>query len=222
MGIKVIITGSTGMVGEGVLLECLQNPDVEKVIIINRKPYPISHAKLEEVLVQDFFDLNSIKEKVQDFDACFFCAGISSVGINEADYIKITYDMTLSVAGFLSKNNPNLVFTYVSGQSTDSSEQGKTMWARVKGKTENDLMKLPFRSVYNFRPGFMEPVKGQKNIKPLFKILLLLTPVFKLIFPKTVCTLNEVGRAMVNCVTKGYPENILEVADIKLLAKKIS
>lgn len=220
MGIKVIITGSTGMVGEGVLLECLQNSDVEKVLILNRKSYSISDPKLEEILIKDFFDLNSISEKVKDFDACFFCAGISSVGMNEADYTKVTYDMTLSVAEFLSKQNPDLVFNYISGQSTDSSENGKIMWARVKGKTENDLLKLPFKAVYNFRPGFMEPVKGQKNIKPFFKILLLLTPIFKLILPKSVCTLHEVGRAMVNSVTKGYYKNILEVADIKSLSKK--
>ena len=150
MGIKVIITGSTGMVGEGVLLECLQNSDVEKVLILNRKSYSISDPKLEEILIKDFFDLNSIIEKVKDFDACFFCAGISSVGMNEADYTKVTYDMTLSVAEFLSKQNPDLVFNYISGQSTDSSENGKIMWARVKGKTENDLLKLPFKAVYNF------------------------------------------------------------------------
>lgn len=220
MGIKVIITGSTGMVGEGVLLECLQNQNVDKVLIINRKSYSFSHPKLEEILVKDFFDLNALKEKVKEYDACFFCAGISSVGMNEADFTKITYDMTLSVADFLSKQNPNMIFNYVSGKSTDSSEKGKVMWARVKGKTENDLLKLPFKAVYNFRPGFMEPVKGQKNIKPVFKFLLLLTPVFKIIFSKSACTLNQVGQAMVNSVTKDYDKNILEVADIKLLAKK--
>lgn len=219
MGVKVIITGSTGMVGEGVLLECLQNENVEKVLILNRKSYPISHPKLEEILIKNFFDLSSINGKAEDYDACFFCAGVSSVGMSEVDYTKVTYDMTLSVANFFSKENANMIFTYVSGKSTDSSEQGKLMWARVKGRTENDLVKLPFKAVYNFRPGFMEPVKGQRNIKPLLKILLLLTPILKLILPKSVCTLTEVGQAMVNSVTKGYHKNILEVADIKSLAK---
>jgi nucleoside-diphosphate-sugar epimerase len=219
MKIKVIITGATGMVGEGVLLECLQHPDVEKVLMINRKHFDLQHPKLDELIVPDFLDLKHVKHALNGYDACFFCAGISSVGMKEDAYRKITYDVTLNVARTLSDVNPNMVFIYVSGAQTDSSEKGRLMWARVKGKTENDLMKLPFKKVYNFRPGFMKPFPEQKNINPYYKYIGWLFPVLKTIAPNTVSTMRQVGRAMIQSVIKGYPKDILEIKDINSLSE---
>jgi len=214
--IKVIITGATGMVGEGVLFECLQNPVVTEVLAINRKHYEMQHPKLKELLVTDFLQLQDFAEHIKGYDACFFCAGISSVGMKEDKYTHITYDTTLSFAKTLLANNDNLVFTYVSGAHTDSSEKGRLMWARVKGKTENDLATLGFKAEYNFRPGVMMPFPAQKNWKPVVKFLI---KIIKVIAPKSVLTLEEVGKAMINAVTRGYAKNILEVADIRQLAK---
>jgi uncharacterized protein YbjT (DUF2867 family) len=217
---KVIITGATGMVGEGVLLECLQHPDVVQVLIVNRKHYDASHPKLKELLVPDFFNLAAYSEQLAGYDGCFFCAGVSSVGMNEADYTKVTHDLTLAFATELAKLNPGMVFTYVSGSHTDSTGQGKTMWARVKGKTENDLMKLPFKGVYNFRPGIMKPSEGQKSIKGLYKVIAFIFPLVKLLAPGIVLTLHTVGRAMINCVRKGYSKAILEIEDISIAGKE--
>jgi uncharacterized protein YbjT (DUF2867 family) len=214
--IKVIITGATGMVGEGVLFECLQNEKVAEVLIISRRHYDLQHSKLKEVLVTDFFKMDSIAESIKGYDACFFCAGVSSVGKNEKDFTHRTYDTTLAFAKSLLAVNPAMVFTYVSGAKTDSSETSRMMWARVKGKTENDLAKLGFKSEYNFRPGIMQPFRDQKNWKPAVKFLV---RVVKFVAPKSVLTLQEVGRAMINAVTIGYPKNVLEVADIQALAK---
>jgi uncharacterized protein YbjT (DUF2867 family) len=213
---NIIITGSTGMVGEGVLLECLENPNVKNVLMLNRKANWIKHPKLKELLVSDFTKLDAVANELKGYDACFFCAGVSSIGMNEADYTKFTYDTTIAVAKKLLELNPGMVFDYVSGTSTDSSEKGKMMWARVKGKTENDLMKMGFRKQFNFRPGIMKPIKGQKNLKTSYKILIPLTAPF---FGKKVLTLKEVGMAMINSVTKEYPKQILEIADIRALAE---
>ena len=161
--IKVIITGATGMVGEGVLFECLQNPAVGEVLIINRKHYELQHPKLKELIVPDFFELDRFSAEIKGYDACFFCAGISSVGMNEEKFTRITYDITLAFAKALLAVNSGMSFTYVSGSYTDSSEKGRVMWARVKGKTENDLAKLAFKAEYNFRPGGMLPFDGQKT-----------------------------------------------------------
>jgi uncharacterized protein YbjT (DUF2867 family) len=220
MGIKVIITGATGMVGEGVLLECLANKAVEKVLIVGRRPYGLKHDKLRELIVPDFFDLTTVEDVLAGYDACFYCAGVSAVGMSESEYIHITYDTTLHFAKTLLKLNPNMVFDYVSGKSTDSSEHGRMMWARVKGATENTLMKIGFKDVYNFRPGLMKPTAGQKNINHFFKFLSGLYPVLHAIFPNSTCTLKEVGLAMINSVVKNYGKKILEVKDIKILAKK--
>jgi uncharacterized protein YbjT (DUF2867 family) len=217
MGIKVIITGATGMVGEGVLFECLRNNEVSEVLIINRKHYELNHPKLKELLVPDFFQLDKYPETIKGYDACFFCAGISSVGMKEDKYTHITYDTTLNFAKTLLQANNNMVFTYVSGAHTDSSEKGRIMWARVKGKTENDLVKLPFKAVYNFRPGGMQPFEGQKNWKTSYKIIV---KIIRLVAPKVVITMEELGNAMINCVTKGYDKNILEIKDIKQIAKQ--
>lgn len=214
--IKIILTGATGMVGEGVLLECLENPNISEVLSVSRKPSGKKHAKLKEYLVSDFLSIDVNDENLKGYDACFFCAGISSVGMSEEDYTKITYDTTLHFAKVLLNLNPEMVFNYVSGASTDKTESGKLMWARVKGKTENDLKKLGFKDAYNFRPGFMKPVEGQVNVKWFFKPLVWLFPI---ILPSKSLTLHEVGRAMINAVQKGYPTSVLEIQDIKNLAK---
>jgi uncharacterized protein YbjT (DUF2867 family) len=217
---KVIITGATGMVGEGVLLECLENPNIEQVLIVNRRHYEASHPKLKELLVPNFMDLSKVTSQLSGYDACFYCAGISSAGMKEADYQHITYDITLNFAQTLAHLNPGMVFTYVSGLYTDSSEKGSIMWARVKGKTENALTRLPFKGVYNFRPGFMKPAEGQKNVKWYFKPILALYPVLHLLFPNKVSTLKQVALAMINTVLKGYSKKILEIKDINQFAKE--
>ncbi len=222
MSLKVIITGATGMVGEGILLECLAHTAIEQVLIVGRKSYNLEHHKLKEFIIPDFLQLDTAESRLTGYDACFFCAGVSAVGMKEAAYSRVTYDTTMHFAKKLVKLNPNMVFIYVSGQGTDSSEKGRLMWARVKGKTENALMQLPFKAVYNFRPGLMKPTPGQMNIKPFFKFIDSLYPVLRRIFPNNSSSLKEVGLAMINSVTIGYEKPILEVKDIKLLAKKNS
>ncbi|WP_312921895.1 NAD-dependent epimerase/dehydratase family protein [Empedobacter brevis] len=217
--LKVIITGATGMVGEGILQECLTNPEVEKILLINRKPSGYSHTKIEEIIHPDLSDISSLSEKVTGYNACYFCAGVSSVGMNEEQYTKVTYDLTLGFAKTLAALNPQMTFCYVSGASTDSTEKGKQMWARVKGKTENDLMQLPFKAVYNFRPAFMKPTKGAKNVKGLFKVINALYPVFRLFSTTYFLTLEEVGKAMIKATTNGYSKPVLEVKDIAALSK---
>lgn len=218
MNIKVILTGATGMVGEGVLLECLDHPAVTAVLIVNRRPSGRQHPKLKECIVPDFFNLAAFTDQLTGYDACFYCAGVSSLGMKEPEYTRITYDTTLHFAQQLLRLNPAMVFSHISGASTDSSEKGKIMWARVKGRIENALIRLPFKGVYNFRPGFMRPTPGQQNIKGYNKVLGGLYPVVRLLFPNQVSTMREVGLAMINSVLFGYPKQILEIKDIKLLA----
>ncbi|WP_218625324.1 NAD-dependent epimerase/dehydratase family protein [Mucilaginibacter sp. dw_454] len=218
MGIKVIITGATGMVGEGVMLHCLNSAEVEKVLIVNRKHYEMQHPKLAELLVPDFMNLSAVSDQLVGYDACFFCAGVTSVGKKEPEYTHLTYDTTLHFAETVAAANPNLVFTYVSGASTDSTEKGSTMWARVKGRTENALFRLPYKKAYAFRPGVMKPVDGQQSLKGTYRWFLWVIPVVNLFAPKIVLTLHQVGQAMINCVTKGYNKPILEVADIRTAA----
>jgi uncharacterized protein YbjT (DUF2867 family) len=218
MKIKVILFGATGMVGEGVLHEALKHPDVESILVIGRRSCNVKHKKLKELLHKDFFDYSTIGEHLRGFNACFFCLGVSSVGMNEQDYSRITYDLTMQAARTLSGFNPNMTFCYISGTGTDSAEKSRSMWARVKGKTENHLRRLPFKAVYLFRPGLMKPTKGQKNVKPLFKVLGLLYPLWKVLSPKNVCTLEEVGLAMIQAAQIGYTKQILENKDIAQLA----
>lgn len=215
--IRVIVTGATGMVGEGVLHECLQHPDVREVLIVNRKPAGISHPKLKEIVHADFFDISALEPQLVGYDACLFCLGVSSVGMKEAEYRRMTYDLTMHVAETLSRTNPAMTFCYISGANTDSTEKGRSMWARVKGKTENDLMKLPFKRVYNFRPGFMKPTKGLKNTLSFYKYIGWLYPLTRTLGAAT--TLAELGRAMIHAVTQGYPKQVVEVKDIIQLAK---
>lgn len=220
MKANVILTGATGMVGEGVLHECLMHPDIEKILIIVRRPSGISHSKLEEIVHKDFFDLSAIENRLSGYNACLFCLGVSSVGMKEPEYTKLTYTLTMGFATVLSKLNPEMVFCYISGASTDSSEKGRMMWARVKGKTENDLMKLPFKKVYNFRPGYMQPTKGLKNTLSFYKYISWMYPALRALLPGSTSTLKELGLAMINAVVKGYEKNILEVRDIVQLAKE--
>lgn len=218
MKLKVIITGATGMVGEGILQECIANPKVEKILLINRKPSGYVHAKIEEIIHGNFNDIGPIADRVKNYDACYFCLGVSSIGMNEETYTKVTYHLTLDFAKTLSSVNPQMTFCYVSGASTDSTEKGKQMWARVKGKTENDLMKLPFKAVYNFRPAFMKPTKGAKNIKGIYKLINVLFPFLRLFSASYFLTLEQVGKAMINVTIAGYSKHVLEVTDILLLS----
>jgi uncharacterized protein YbjT (DUF2867 family) len=218
MKIKAIITGATGMVGEGVLLECLNHPDVERILVINRKPGGVSHPKLREIIHADFFNLAPMESQLAGYNACFFCLGISSVGMSEADYKHVTYDLTLNVGQLLARLNPDLTFCYVTGAGTDSSEQGRIAWARVKGATENALMRL-FKHAYMFRPAFMKATPGQKNVKSYYKLFAWIYPIGRALYPAGFCTLQEVGLAMINAVSRGYPKQILDVEDIAKLAK---
>jgi uncharacterized protein YbjT (DUF2867 family) len=215
---KVLITGSTGMVGEGVLLECLKHSGVEQVLVINRKPGGVSHPKLREIIHGDFFDLKPIEQQLTGLNACFFCLGVSSVGMSKDEYRHITYDLTLNVAQLLAKLNPVTTFCYVTGKSTDGSEQGSVAWARVKGATENALLRL-FKQAYMFRPGFMKATQGQKNVKSYYTFIAWLYPIGRALYPAGFCTLQEVGQAMIKAAIKGYPKQILEVKDIVALAK---
>lgn len=220
--VKAIITGSTGMVGEGVLLECLKHPDVESLLVINRKPCGVTHPKLKEIIHIDFFNLLPIESKLSGYNACFFCAGVSSLGMKEPEYTRVTYELTMNFARALSKLNRDMTFCYVSGAGTDSSEKGRMMWARVKGRTENDLMKLNFKNVYAFRPAFMKSIKGQKNAPKFYKYILWPYPVLNKLFPQYFGTLSDVGLTMINCAVYGFEKKVLEAKDIAELAKKTS
>ena len=217
MAINVVLFGATGMVGEGVLHECLQHPEVASVLAISRRPSEIHHPKLKELIHKDFFDYAPIERELTGYDACFFCLGVSSVGMKEEEYRQITYDLTMSTARTLSKLNPAMTFCYVSGAGTDSTEQGRLMWARVKGKTENDLMKLPFKAVYAFRPGYIKPTPGLRNAISAARAIAPLYPVLHALMPKYVCTLEDVGLSMIRVVTSGYSKKILECKDITAL-----
>ena len=216
---RVILTGATGMVGEGVLLTCLRNPAVTRVLVLGRRPCRIEHAKLRELIVPDFNRLADLRDQLQSaapYDACFFCAGVSSVGMDEASYKAVTHDTTLNVARVLQAAFPTMVLVYVSGRSTDSTAQGKVMWARVKGQTENDLQRLGFQAQYSFRPALMLPVAGQKHLKPLYKWLL---PLLKPFMGYSSLHLSQVGQAMIHAVQRGHPKPVLEVEDIRQLAQ---
>lgn len=218
MMIRAIVTGATGMVGEGVLHECLQHTDVEHVLVVGRKTCGVVHPKLTELLVPDFYDLSAFVNQLTGYNACFFCLGVSSVGMNERDYYRATYTLTLHMATLLSQRNGGMTFCYVSGVGTDSTEMGSSMWARVKGKTENDLMALPFKQVYNFRPGYIHPTEGLKNTKSYYSYLSWLYPVLRRLFPSSVITLRQLGLAMIHSVDKGTQKRVLEVKDILALA----
>lgn len=219
MKLKVIITGTTGMVGEGVLQECIRNPEVEKILLVNRRPGGYSDSKITEIIHKDFFDISPIEDQLIGYNACFFCLGVSSVGMKESEYFSLTYTLTMGFAQKLANLNRDMTFCYVSGAGTDSSEKGRSMWARVKGKTENDLMKLPFKRVFAFRPGFMKPTTGARNVNKYYVLVGWLYPLFRIVLSGYVSTIKEVGQAMIICATKGYDKQIIEVPDIKKLSK---
>ncbi|GKU79017.1 NAD-dependent epimerase/dehydratase family protein [Paenibacillus sp. L3-i20] len=219
MKIRAIITGVTGMVGEGVLHECLQHADVEHVLVINRKPCGVSHPKLTEIIHKDFFDLSAIKSQLSNYNACYFCLGVSSVGLKEEEYSRLSFNLTVHMAEVLAGLNSDMVFCYVSGMGTDSTELGKRMWARVKGKTENHLMQLPFKKAYMFRPAYINPIKGLKNTHKSYYAFMWLFPILRRLFPNVTVSLEELGIAMIHTVTKGYDQSILESKDISNLAK---
>ncbi|MDO5608770.1 MAG: epimerase [Capnocytophaga sp.] len=215
---KVIITGTTGMVGEGILLECLQNEKVTEVLSISRKPCGIENPKLKELLVSDFFEIGNYAEHLKNYDACFYCVGKASAGMTEAEYTKVTYDTTIHFATVLKQLNPNITFNFVSGKNTDNTEKGRVMWARVKGKTENELSRIFKEKAYHFRPALMKPFKEQKHLYGYNNIThRVLYPVMSLIFPAS--TLSQIGKAMIHTASKGFPKHILEVKDINEMAK---
>lgn len=205
------------MVGEGVLHECLQSPLVEKVLLLNRKPSGVVHPKVTEVIHGNMHDLSSVEGKLIGYNACFFCLGISSVGISKEEYYKITYELTMHVAETLSRLNADMIFSYISGASTDAN--GRANWARVKGKTENDLKLLQFKKVYNFRPGFMKPTPGLKNTLGFYKYITWMFPLLRVLTPGSVGTLTELGQGMINTTAYGYPKDTLEVTDIRAAAQ---
>ncbi|WP_316759124.1 NAD-dependent epimerase/dehydratase family protein [Pedobacter aquatilis] len=215
---KVILTGATGMVGEGVLFECLENRAVTGVLIIGRRNYDLEHPKLKQLVLKNFSEIKNHSDLLKNYDGCFFCAGVSSVGENEESFTRKTYDFAVPFAKALSEINPEMTFIYVSGNRTDSSEKGKVMWARVKGRTENALMKLPFKGQYNFRPAIMTGTKGQKNVKTIYKIL---GPLMSPFLSAKTLKLSEVGKAMINAVSEGYSKQILEADDIFDLSKNM-
>ncbi len=214
MSIKPILFGATGMVGEGVLHEALKDSSVESVLVIGRRSCDVTHPKLTEVLHTDFYDYTAIEERLRGYNACFFCLGVTSIGKNESEYRRLTYDLTIAAAQTLARLNSDMTFCYVSGAGTDSTERGNSMWARVKGKTENDLMKLPFKAVYAFRPGYIKPIPGLKHSITLAKIVAPLYPLLKMFLSKYVCMLEDVGRAMIHVAHAGYSKRILECEDI--------
>ena len=220
---KVILLGATGMVGQGVLRECLLDPDVESVLTIGRNASVQRHEKLHEIVHQDLSDLSGIEGKLSGYDACFFCLGVSAAGMNEQAYRRVTYDLTISVARILSGLNPRMTFIYVSGAGTDSTGRGRTMWARVKGETENALLQLPFEAAYMFRPAYIQPLHGIRTktgwYGAVYAVLAPLYPVWKLLFPKYVTTTECVGRAMLQVAKRGAPNSVLENLDINSVCR---
>jgi uncharacterized protein YbjT (DUF2867 family) len=215
---RVLLFGATGMVGQGVLRECLLDSEVESVVAIGRSGTGRKHAKLREILHDNFLDFSPIESQLSGFDACFFCLGISSAGMKEADYRRVTYDFTLAAARVLVKLNPGMTFIYVSGMGTDSTERGRSMWARVKGKTENDLLALPFKAAYMFRPGVIVPLDGVQSKTKIYRALYVtLAPLLPLLggrFPKYVTTTQQIGRAMLKVAKQGWGKRVLESSDI--------
>jgi uncharacterized protein YbjT (DUF2867 family) len=215
---KVILFGATGMLGQGVLRECLRDPQVTQVLAIVRGATGQTHEKLREPVHTDFFDYASVAADLAGYDACFFCLGVSSVGMDEAKYRRLTHDLTLAAANALAPLNPGMTFVYVSGRNTDSSEKGSRMWARVKGETENALMRLPFKAAYMFRPAAVEPMPGGVSKTPVYRVayaaLGLILPLMKRVWPQYFVTMEQFGRAMISVARDGHPKRILESEDI--------
>ena len=215
---KVVLFGATGMVGQGVLRECLLDAAVESVLAVGRNPTVQRHAKLHEIVHDDFLDFSRIESQLAGYDACFFCLGVSSLGMSEEQYRRLTYDITLAAARTLAKLNPQMVFIYVTGRGTDSTERGKLMWARVKGKTENDLLKLPFKAAYMFRPAGIQPLHGIRSktgwVQAIYVGAAPLLSLLNRLAPTYMTTTEQVGRAMIKVARDGYPKPVLESDDI--------
>jgi uncharacterized protein YbjT (DUF2867 family) len=215
---KVLVFGASGMVGQGVLRECLLDPDVESVVSIGRALTGQRHPKLRELVHNNFLDFSAIEDQLSGFDACFFCLGVSSAGMTEEQYERITYGFTVTAARVLARLNPKMTFVYVSGMGTDSSESGRVMWARVKGKTENELLRLPFLAAYMFRPGAIVPLHGVKSKTQLYRVFYVLLgpllPFLQARFPKYVTTTEQIGSAMLKVAKRGWPQPVLENSDI--------
>ena len=218
--INVIITGSTGMVGEGVTNVCINDPRIAQILLINRRKSGFEHQKIKELVLADLRDLSRFEDELRGFDACFYCLGVSSVGMNKSMYYTITYELTLSIAKLLSRFNQNMKFIYVSGAGTDSTEKHVGSWSAVKGKTENDLMKLSFNKVYGYRPGFLKPMKGSKYSHKYYKYIVWIFPIGKKILPDYFNTLEELGKSMINIVFYDFTKTIVKGKDIKLLAEQ--
>jgi uncharacterized protein YbjT (DUF2867 family) len=222
--VKVILFGATGMVGQGVLRECLLDPGVENVLAIGRSATGQQHEKLYEIVHKDLSDLSAIEGRLSGFDACFFCLGVSAAGVNEQAYRRVTYDLTISIAETLARLNPTMTFIYVSGAGTDSTERGRMMWARVKGKTENALLQMPFKAVYMFRPAYIQPLHGirtkTKWYRALYAMMGPFYPVWKLLLPRYVTTTECVGRAMLKVARQGAPKVVLENQDISGICRE--
>jgi uncharacterized protein YbjT (DUF2867 family) len=220
---KVLLFGATGMVGYGVLHECLQAPDVVLVQIVGRSPSGISHPKLRELLHADLWNFAAVENRLSGFDACFFCLGVSASNVSAEEYEHVTYGITFAAAETLVRLNPNMTFIYVSGAGTESSEQGRTMWARVKGKTENALLRLPFKGAYMFRPGIIEPVHGATSKTSLYRVFYTLSkpllPLLRWLLPDYVLTTDEIGCAMLKVARIGAPKKILESRDIRAIVR---
>ena len=221
---RVILFGATGMIGQGVLRECLLDPAVTEILSIVRTPLMVRDAKLRELRHEDFLHFEPIAVEMTGFDACFFCLGVSSAGMKEAEYTRITYGYTLAAAELLARTDPDITFIYVSGEGTDSTEQGRSMWARVKGRTENALLQLSFRAVYLFRPGYIQPMHGIRSRTRLYRLMYAgLAPLFPLLrrlAPAHVTTTEEVGRAMLRVAREGAPTKVLGNRDIAALSRR--
>jgi len=219
---RVILFGATGMVGQGVLKECLADPEVESILIVGRSEVGVEDAKVRQFVHSDLFDYSGLEGELAGFDGCFFCLGVSAAGMSEEAYHRISVDLTLAAAQALSRLNPEMTFIYVSGTGTDSTEQGRIMWARVKGKTENELMKLPFEAAYMFRPAYIQPLDGiqsrTKAYRVLYSIAGPLFPALQALFPRYVTTTEKVGLAMLQVAKQGNSQPLLENDDINRLA----
>jgi hypothetical protein len=219
MPIKAIITGSTGMIGEGVLHQCLEHPDVAAVMVINRKSCGVEHPKLKEIIHGDFSDFSSIENELIGYNTAYLNMGVSSAGLTEERYTHLTYDLTMALAKTLRKLNPGMTLCYVSGAGTDSTETGRIMWARVKGRTENELLSMGFKQAYMFRPGFIEPTPGLKNTYKIYTYLKPIIPILRTLFPNYVSSLEELGYALIHVAAVGTDKQVLEVRQIRELAK---
>ncbi|MEM6345808.1 MAG: NAD-dependent epimerase/dehydratase family protein [Bacteroidota bacterium] len=219
---RVIITGTTGMVGKGVLLECLDSPDVEAVLVVNRRSVEITHPKLKEILHKDFLDLSSIKDQLAGYDACFFCLGMSAAGASNETYYRITHDLTIHWAETLLALNPEMTFNYVSGEGTSTEENSRSNWANVKGKTENEILAMPFKQKYMFRPGAIQPLRGIRSATPMYNFFITLFkplfPLMKWMFPNSITDTTRIGHAMINSHKLGFAKPHLTPKDINDLA----